>query len=167
MQVFWVQTFSTQSYPAQTFSNWANPAACASSELLRACSLLREGCDDDVQQDSEELFHPGSGPGNAENNWIRFRNFKISFDITTTTFAIIHERDHYLLSLVWSSFTKSPSLSLLLITNTLQAYCNNSSSPLHPVQLKLIEETVQHNRYGQHKWHDQHSAWLCYNANIC
>merc|ERR1711936_484027 len=26
------------------------------------------------------------------------------------------------------------------------AYCNNSSSPLHPVQLKLIEETVQHNR---------------------
>merc|ERR1712088_560637 len=26
------------------------------------------------------------------------------------------------------------------------AYCNNSSSPLHPVQQKLIEETVQHNR---------------------
>merc|ERR1719244_2504159 len=25
-------------------------------------------------------------------------------------------------------------------------YCNNSSSTLHPVQLKLIEETVQHNR---------------------
>merc|ERR1711973_458349 len=26
------------------------------------------------------------------------------------------------------------------------AYCNNSSSPLHPVQQKLIDETVQHNR---------------------
>ena len=32
------------------------------------------------------------------------------------------------------------------IIGPFKAYCNNSSSPLHPVQQKLIEETVQHNR---------------------
>lgn len=30
----------------------------------------------------------------------------------------------------------------------LQAYCNAHSSPLHPVQQKLLEETVQHRRGG-------------------
>ena len=29
-----------------------------------------------------------------------------------------------------------------------QAYCNAHSSPLHPVQQKLLEETVQHRRGG-------------------
>ena len=32
--------FRPKAYPAQTFSNWAYPATCMSSELLRACCLL-------------------------------------------------------------------------------------------------------------------------------
>ena len=42
MQVFWVQNFLPKYYLAQTFSNRANPAACASSELLRACFMCHQ-----------------------------------------------------------------------------------------------------------------------------
>ena len=40
-----------------------------------------------------------------------------------------------------------PSKSMSTIIAA-QAYCNAHSSPLHPVQQKLLEETMQHSRGG-------------------
>ena len=46
-------------------------------------------------------------------------------------------------------------------TDPVKDYCIQHSTPLHPVQKKLIEETLQHTRVSSHTSHFSYTQLAC------